>query len=282
MFEDFEKISKAAWEAKVIKDLKGKPLSSLVWKIEEQLSAQPFYHAEDLQKPPVPLAVNSTSNDWEIGESFSTSNIKECNQQAIAALNAGVNAPEFILQRTFSKEDFSQLLNGVNPEIISLNFLVEQATSLTQNLKNFYAFLSETNFNIKNLSGSFIQKNTDPEINWKEDSQFCQEHLPGFRILAASSKEKTSPTDALADAIHQAYLIVTKLSEQGISYKDSITQFQFEVEIGKSFFVEIARLRALKLLWANLLKTLGEKPDTPIFIAVNFLLNQWMKMLTKI
>lgn len=270
MFEDFDKISKEAWEAKVIKDLKGKPLSSLVWEIEEQLSAQPFYHADDFQTPPVPLALNASSNDWEIGESFTTSDIKDCNQKVRAALNAGVNAPEFILKRTFSKEDFSQLLEEVNPEIISLNFTLENEAILSENLKGFVDFLNQTNFDIQKISGSFIYKNAQPDTQWNEATQFCREHLPGFRLLTAFSEGNSVPSDALADAISQAYRIISSLSDQGISTEHCIGQFQFEVAIGKSFFVEIARLRALKLLWANLLNSFGLKPDTPVFITARF------------
>ena len=41
------------------------------------------------------------------------------------------------------------------------------------------------------------------------------------------------------------------------------SNIQFSIAIGKSYFVEIAKIRALKILWANVLKAYGWEATSP-------------------
>ena len=67
LFKDFKKSSKKDWLAKVGKDLKGKPIENLNWKINEDLVISPFAHLDDLKELPKPLLESRNSNDWEKG-----------------------------------------------------------------------------------------------------------------------------------------------------------------------------------------------------------------------
>ena len=52
LFKDFKKSSKKDWLTKVEKDLKGKPIENLNWKINEDLVVSPFAHPDDLKELP--------------------------------------------------------------------------------------------------------------------------------------------------------------------------------------------------------------------------------------
>ena len=124
LLEEFPAVDKATWVAKVEKDLKGKPLEDLFWHLGEELKIAPFYHPEDFQNQnTAPLLAGRRDNDWEIGEYINVyEDVKTANQELLEGLNGGVQAPLFRLFQPLDADRLSQLLEGVAPEMVTLNF----------------------------------------------------------------------------------------------------------------------------------------------------------------
>lgn len=83
----FKDISKAEWLAKVEKDLKGKPLSSLDFEVAGR-TFSPFHHREDLNNFPEPI---STSAECSIGVFIKVNDPVSANKLALEALIGGAN-----------------------------------------------------------------------------------------------------------------------------------------------------------------------------------------------
>ena len=84
LFSEFSTISKEEWLSKIEKDLKGKALEDLNWKISEDWMVSPIAHSSDLAvRETTILHQEKTDNNWEIGEVIFVKDAKTANQEAI-------------------------------------------------------------------------------------------------------------------------------------------------------------------------------------------------------
>src|SRR5690606_27235177 len=97
--------------------------------------------------------------------------------------------------------------------------------------------------------------------------------LPAFRLLnidsAPFAEAGMNLTQQLAAKLAKANEYVVHLTGKGFSAEDIITRLQFSASVGTDYFLEIARLRALRMLWANISEAY-KASNTGIFVhAVN-------------
>jgi hypothetical protein len=112
----FQDISKAEWLAKVEKDLKGKPLSSLDFEVAGRRFS-PFHHREDL--PTSPTQLKSTPG-WKIGVQISEQDIETANKIALEALTGGAESLWFSFYRPKTEAQKKRLLQGIYKEIVDI------------------------------------------------------------------------------------------------------------------------------------------------------------------
>lgn len=276
LFEGFQSVSKSEWLAKIEKDLKGKPLADLQFQLEEDITLESFYHREDFNEFYEPL---TGKNTWQIGEYIEASNVKTANEQALEALNGGANALLFELRHELSEDELTQLLAGIELEYIQTNFgqyFPDKNPALL--LERFYNFIKSSGKNPKNIGGSL---DFDAILDWSNPPfddlakavQFCHQEMPHFRIVEVDARrlhsgvERTSQELAYTIAKGSEYL--AQLAERGVNPGIANQQMQFAVAISTSYFVEIAKIRALKILWLNVLEAYGATAQFP-FIEVHF------------
>jgi methylmalonyl-CoA mutase len=267
LFNEFPPIDKETWLAKVEKDLKGKPLADLNWQLGEDIELAPFYHPDDMQEQYAPLIDGRRDNDWQIGEYVNVDAPKAANQQLLQGLNGGVEAPLFRLYQHMQQEDIAQLLDGVHPNMVSLNFgeyyVDKQPKALFELITGW---LKQQQADPQQAGGSL---DFDPLLDWSkppidtlaEMMNSCASSWPHFRVLQINARQyHGGPEEAvneLAMTIAKGSEYLHQLQEQGVSPTLANKHLQFGIAISKSYFVEIAKLRALRLLWANVLKAYG-------------------------
>ncbi|MEN0006404.1 MAG: hypothetical protein AAF798_19790, partial [Bacteroidota bacterium] len=114
LFDTFPPTSKADWLEKVRKDLKGKPLESLQWQLEETIHIDALFHPEDqLQAFPPIQSAKTENNDWEIGAVVRT------NKQALKELMGGADSLVF---EGATGEQLNDLLKDIALPYISTHF----------------------------------------------------------------------------------------------------------------------------------------------------------------
>lgn len=242
--------------AKIEKDLKGKALAALNWEPEPGLELPPLHHTTDS----IPASVtvdNRDRNQWEIGQLISTSNLKEANKAVINNLAGGVNALQFQLKAPLSEAELGVLLKDVIPSYISLHFRWEQADFPIQefwtNLNNYLAKQGEP---APAQQGSFLWEPATVGIDLQQAADLINQSSAGdFRFITVASPDtKASTVEQLAGWVGRGQAYISQLQDLGIAPADSAQSLQFSLSIGNVFFLEIAKIRALKLLWANVLK----------------------------
>lgn len=279
LFEEFSPVTKSEWLAKIEKDLKGKPLADLQFHLEEDLTFEPFYHPDDFTETYAPVVSDKSNNTWEIAEYIGTQDLKTANAQALEALKGGANALLFELKRESSADELAQLLEGVQLEYVSTNFGQNFPGKKPQLLlQHFYNFLKSSGKDPATISGSI---DFDAILDWvdkpfgemAEAVQFCAQEMPNFRIIDVDARrlhsgvERISSELALMIAKGNEYL--AQLSAFDISAAVANQHMQFAIASSTSYFVEIAKIRALKLLWANVLRAYDAPAVMPL-IEVHF------------
>lgn len=235
LFADFPTTDKATWLAKVEKDLKGKSLAELEWQLEENIRLAPFYTASDTEAS----TAFQKGNAWEIGEDIVVLDEKVANKALLHALAQGVDAPRLVLEK---KCDWRVLLQEVHTEMIALHILDKAA-----NMDSFEEYAQG-----RSLKGTY--QSTDSNIG---KQLALHSNFPKLRTLVAIHAPQEAASAVVAELIQAATELLEAGLAAGKSGKAINEALQFQLNIGKQYFVAIASIRAVKLLWANVLKAYG-------------------------
>ena len=285
LLADFPAVSTEEWMAKINADLKGADFQKkLVWKTAEGFDVYPFYSSEcveglqTLDAAPAKFPfVRSTkdNNDWLIRQDIDVKCPVEANKKVLDVLNKGVNSLGFkIAKETLSAKFIEELLNGVQAEAVELNFqiCVTRAKELTSILIDYF---SAKKYNLADLQGSI---NFDP-INKmllkgkKLNLNFIVEHivplvkeaqkLPSYRVVninaVSLSNAGAYSTQELGYALAWGVQYLNILIENGIDDCTAAKSLKFNFGVGGNYFMEIAKFRAARLLWAKIIEQYNPK-----------------------
>ncbi len=251
LFNEFDPITAKAWKLKIQSDLKGVDYNdALIWNSIEGIDVKPFYHNDDQNE--FNNNCNTKAAQWNICQAVYVMDVEPANAKAINALQRGAESIKFILpSKNISIEALLQNIDVVTTPIhFKMNFLSKEFTNSINQLALKYngSFYVQTDI-IGNLAKSG---------NWY--SNYEDDHHSLNAIIMSTSALKSSISidvalyqNAGATIIQQlAYAIAHTneyLNNFGDKIQDSIT---FNVSVGSNYFFEIAKLRALRLLWKTL------------------------------
>ena len=243
-FEEFDAVTQEVFEKELVKSIKAESIESLIWKTEG-LEIQPFYFSDEASYLAYEIPRNNSNNNaWWIVENIQVSDVIKANQEALEALNKGATALNFHINEVISENSFHQLIKS-----ISLPHIVTSFSGIKKPLEFLANFKSTLNQNIAiNGSISFDSYSLDEKLN-KELMGFSVEQSSLFRVFVISS-EKSTLTGQIADLLKQGNQLLHLLVNAGYSIDDIASRIQFNIKIGKSFLLEVAKIRALRILWS--------------------------------
>lgn len=276
LFSEFAPVSTEQWMAKITADLKGAPFEKkLVWKTGEGFNVNPFYRAEDIE------GLNTTTslpgqfpyvrgtkkdNDWKVRQNIEVTCFKGANEKALDLLNKGVTSLGFVIQsEDVNAENIAALLNGIYPECVELNF--KTCHRKAEKLINILAdYLKAQNADLTKCFGSV---NYDPfkrmlvkgktNDNWVADAVAvfnAGKALPSYKVLAVNAfffnNAGSYITQELGYALSWGDEILAKLTEAGCRADEVAKKIKFNFGIGSNYFMEIAKFRAARWLWAEI------------------------------
>lgn len=267
-FAEFPPVGREEWLQYIAKSLKDKPLEAFDWYPADGLKVSPFAHADDLPVPPLPLS--DSPNNWEICEDIIVNDIRAANRQALEALEGGAEGLTFFFDSLPATDDFSVLFDGIFPDYIGLHFA---GPGVTQNpgaiLANLERLAAVRDIPVSQLHGSlhFDPAASSGIIDWRYLADligYAQTQLPGFRVITLALGHDVA---GLGADLRRANQYLEKLAERGVPAEQTAAQMQFSIPVGKRYFLEIARIRAFKLLWLNVLKGWSVAPEYPVVSA---------------
>ncbi len=263
----FPPVSREAWVAKVEKDLKGKPWSDLQWHLEEDLVVDPFYHPDDFEAPPPPIP-SPSGGEWEIGEYISVErNYADANRRLHTGLKGGVEAPLFRMRSRPGAAAIRQLLDQVKLTHISLHFAEIGTDKDPVALFDLLVSLAEEeNLPKADIRGSIDfdpidDYSTPPLDKLVRMIELTEQQFPQFRVLningARFHGEQADTTRELGYTLAKGAAYLEQGIDRGLNAEQVNRSLFFTMAVSSSYFVEIAKLRALRLLWANILAAYG-------------------------
>jgi len=272
-FAEFPPIPKTAWMERIAKDLKDKSLDDLYWRIGDGLLADPFAHADDF--PAGLPAPGASAVAWELCETVDTTEPFAANLQVMEALQFGSEGLQFEVP-VLDGSALKQVLAGVHLNYIGLHFSTPNWSAVPPAavLALLDGLAKDQGLSGTDLRGSLayspVATHRLQDWHYLADLiRYVQEQFPHFQVIQVKAGAAESVVDDLAALLSQGNIYLTQLQNQGIAPADTAGQLQFEIPVGVSYFLEIAKLRALKLLWMNVLKGWG-LPATAPYVNVRF------------
>ncbi|MFH1160204.1 MAG: methylmalonyl-CoA mutase family protein [bacterium] len=281
LFAQFPAIPTAEWEAQIRKDLKGADYQrKLIWETPEGFPVRPYYRAEDLNElgylssPPDEFPYirgnKVADNAWIIQQDIEPENIREANRIAIQAIGQGVGAIGFDARSITTPKDMHMLLEGIVPARTSIHFIKSQSYPLT--LELFLSALDHLGIDAGMIKGSlnfdpigYLLANGDFHIskqnNFEEAGSLVttlNRRLPFFKAITVDGSRFQDAGSTLVQelafslAAGNEYLV--ELTGRGIPVEEITARMTFTFALGSSFFLEIAKLRAARLLWAKIVE----------------------------
>ncbi len=285
LFEEFPPVSREKWEQLIKKDLGGADYKKkLRWDTGEGVEVLPFYRRDDIDSYP-PLLPEHRGR-WTICAPVFDRSVEEANDSARRAIAGGADALQFKIRlRSTSgmlggdlegtsvqgQEDFNKLFENIDLENIAVAFDTGMASPLILAMARNH--LDDLSPNSKpKLSFSY-----DPFTYIAEKGQLPKRRplleneivdlaqnaldLPGLKTLCAGGRFWHN-TGGLA--IHELGLSLASASEylalltdRGMAVGDAAKTIHFRLAAGAKYFPEIAKFRAMRTLWKQLLESYG-------------------------
>lgn len=249
LFSNFDPISSKQWKQQIQYELKGADYNeTLVWESPEGIKVKPFYHLDELD---VKNNVSAPTNAFTILQNIFVYDVKKSNKTALETLSRGAESIRFTIENeTISIEE---LMQNLPLEKVSyyfyLSFLsIDFVTKLTN-------FTSQNKANFKIL--------LDPIGQLAKDGNWFENLDKDFEKLNAIAAKSTNPflscnanlyDNAGANMVQQVAYTIAHINEY-FNRIPSINQpITIEVSVGTNYFFEIAKLRALRLVFNSLAK----------------------------
>jgi methylmalonyl-CoA mutase len=281
---DFPPVSTKEWLDKISADLKGASFhEKMVWKSAEGFEVMPFYRNEDIEKLnhlgiapgeyPYTRGSRLSGNKWRIRQDIEVDDYANAGKKAVQLIEKGIDSIGFILTdpEKVTMENFRLLLSGINPEAVELNFY--PFGKAKEIVTYFHAFISEKGFDPRKVigaveadpSGRLLLNGTlcipvEQGLDYLADTLRLTEELPGLRAIHIRSSEFRNAgagiVTELAFAIASGADYIIRLGERGIKPAEAASRIRFSFGTGSSYFMEIAKLRAARLLWSAVMNRL--------------------------
>ena len=294
LFSEFAPTTTEAWKEKAVADLKGADYEKkLVWKTNEGFAIQPFYRREDIASLATTNALpgeypfvrgnKKDNNEWCVRQDIEVTDYAEANAKALQAVERGADSLGFKIKgKMLSAEGIETLLKGIRACCVELNFVTCQGkcVELANILINYFTAKS---YDLEVLRGSI---NYDP-INkligkGKEIGEYAEtlktlvetmQALPGYKCVAVNALSMSNAgsyiSQELGYALAWGHEYLHTLVEVGVPVEKAAKAMKFNFGISSNYFMEIAKFRAARMLWATIVKQYEPKCDCACKMAVH-------------
>ena len=286
LFTEFTAPTTQEWLDKIQVDLKGADFQKrLVWRTNEGFNVQPFYRREDLKdlkavdslpgEFPFVRGNKKDNNLWFVRQDIDAADAKAANAKALDILNKGVDSLGFkIPGKEVSKEFVAELLEGILPQYVELNFKTCQRHCV-ELAEMLVAYFKEKNYPLAELKGSINfdpigkilckGKDTSAALEAAKPLIEALKELPGYKCINVNSVQLNNAGayiyQELGYALAWGAEYLNLLTEAGVDATEAAKRIKFNMGVSENYFMEIAKFRAARLLWAQIVKQYEPKCD---------------------
>ncbi len=299
---DFETVTAEHWQDAARNLLKGRPISEMTTRTFEGIALAPIYHRSESRAKPSPVKLSKAAHGWHICQALAFEEPLKFNQELQSALNSGQDTVYLILRSRPGGGDSAPLINSLpeleqslqDIDLTSTPVMVQAGSDGIAALSLLLAHCERNEFKPEALTGALL---FDPFLDLIvggtlpaatevlfEDlaalTRWCSQNAPNFKTIGVDT---TPYSEAGSTATHElAFAIATgaEYLRKSVDAAGDLTvsaiaeKMLFSFAAGPDFFTQIAKLRAARLLWANVLSAFGANRHT---MTIHARTTQWNK-----
>ena len=276
LFDQFPQTSYQEWRAKVEADLKGADFNKkLVWRTNEGFDVQPVYRAEDIASLETTKSLpgqfpyvrgTRDNNDWLTRQNIIADSAAAANEIARDVLTKGVTSLGF---KVADAADVAVLLKDIDITKVEINLQccprnsVAVAKALVQYIVAAGAadsFRGSVEYNPLRRQFRHGVEGIDNAAIVAEASELLNVVKPvaGLRCLSVDSAMLGNSGayiyQEMGYALAWGAAWMTALTDAGFCACEVATRIKFDMCVSSNFFMEIAKFRAARMLWARIVE----------------------------
>ena len=294
LFTEFQAPTKQEWLDKIEVDLKGADFQKrLVWRTNEGFNVQPFYRREDLKDLKTPDALpgefpfvrgnKKDNNEWYVRQNIVVTDPAEANKKALDILMKGVDSIGFKLGHAeLSAEFIETLLKDIRLDCVEVSYraCLRHAMQLADLL---VAYIEKMGYDKEKIVGGLGFDPIERMLMKGKDSTMM---LPDMPKLVEKLKDYPQLRCVMvhSDLLNNsgAYIVqemgyalawgneyLQQLVDAGIDADLAASKIKFYMGISENYFMEIAKFRAVRMLWAQIVKQYEPKSDDSCKMIIN-------------
>ncbi|GAA0742730.1 methylmalonyl-CoA mutase subunit beta [Gaetbulibacter jejuensis] len=264
LFSTFDDVSSKQWKQKIQADLKGADYNdTLIWKSNEGIDVRPFYHADEFDT--LPEISDAKATQWHICQTIFVADAKKSNEKANDALSRGAESIKFIIPNT--KINLEELLKSIDTNTTLLYFELQFLD--TEYVTEILSKTSKDKVYIPtDIIGQLARAG-----NWFKDLK--TDHSIFESIVKSTNSLSVDVAlyqNSGATIVQQLAYALAHVNEY-FNHLDALLSTEakkefniiFNVSVGTNYFFEIAKLRALRLLFSTLAEAFNFNTQCHIF-----------------
>lgn len=260
LFSEFDPVSSKQWKQQIQFELKGADYNeTLIWETPEGIKVKPFYHNDEFENN---VSVNTEASSFKILQRIYVFDVEKSNKRAKERLNRGAESIYFIIEKEGT--DLNVLFSELPKEVI---YYVKTLFLSKEFLLKVNEFAKANGLQLKLLLDPIGQ--LGKEGNWFANLE------SDFKVLNDINAKVELPflsidsglyQNAGANIVQQLAYTLAHINEyfNRIQLTTDNSQLTIEVSVGSNYFFEIAKLRALRMLFDVLKKEYNDDFDCHI------------------
>lgn len=295
LFDGFSAVSAEEWREKIIKDLKGKPFESLLKDNFEGIAIKPDYTEADIEHNngvpgefPFSRGTKKENNNWAINQCFGSENENTTNTKLLDALNRGITA--FTLKNVNRSSNLKVLLNEVLPQYIETYF--DPTSNWEAISETFVALAKQHSWPLADIKGGMLYDpigkvittgdwytSENDDLNRLTALTNATQSLSAFKTVAVNGQHYhnagATATQELGFALAHAHEYLVQLLEGGKSIDEAASSIWMSLASGTQYFMDIAKLRAARILWAKIVEQYQPKDEASAQLHLHVESSNW-------
>ncbi|MFT5251234.1 MAG: methylmalonyl-CoA mutase [Flavobacteriales bacterium] len=263
LFEDFDPISSKQWKQKIQFELKGADYNdTLIWNSPEDIKVKPFYDTDDFTKT---FEVHTKASQFKICQNIFVFDVEKSIERAMDTLARGAESLRFTIED--NNIDIAKLLEKLPLEtipvyfhfnFISIDFVKQIDAIATKRKATIYCNLDPI--------GQLAQDGNWFSTTEKSNFETLQVLLKETKSISLLSANGTLYQNAGATIVQQIAYIMAHTNEYFNRVENIKTPIVLQVAVGTNYFFEIAKLRAIRVLFNLIAKEYDYKLDCHLLV----------------
>ncbi len=302
LFAEFPEVSTATWEEVINKDLKGADYArKLVWRTAEGFNVRPYYRAEDLAgieflgskagEFPFVRGIGK-KNSWRVHQTIEVKCVNQAAAEAQEILKKGVDSLGFCLSEALTAESLETLLAGIDltqTEVVfngkclakTANLLLDKLDAMDIDKKHVrVSFGIDPIVKDLSLGGAYCCGGDGAECFETVAALIARsaeyKHMRIFTVNAENfGNSGATIVEELSFALAAGHDYLVKFTEMGLPIESVARKIRFSLSVSANYFMEIAKIRAARLLWANIAMAYSPSGTCPCKMYIHAVTSKW-------